>query len=129
MKANKALRRLSKIESLMLDVTQRFSGPVALQRVLHDAIAAVTQAKDTMSKKVSSGMATKANVKHPGPKKAEETKSTPARKLADKRAAVKHSVPAKAANKVVPVPVKKTVNKAAKNPISAPAKAVTEAAG
>jgi hypothetical protein len=92
MKDNKALRRLTKIESLMSDVTQRFSGPAALQRVLHDAVAAVTQAKDAMSKGVSSGTATKAKVEHSEPT-SKVTPRTPKAKRKGSAAAAPTKVP------------------------------------
>jgi hypothetical protein len=143
MKDNKALRRLSKIESLMSDVTQRFSGPVALQRVLHDAMAAVTQAKDAMSKRVSSGTPKNAPVKNPKPT-SKETRE-PRRKLSaagrkaiaaatKRRWALKRQEAAESKNVASKEAggkdkgAAKGATSATKNPIPAPAKAVREAA-
>ena len=56
MKANKALKRLAKIEALMSDVTERYSASAPHTReVLQDAKAAVTRAKEAVSLQASSG--------------------------------------------------------------------------
>ena len=50
MKANKALKRLAKIEMLMSDVTERYSASAPhIREVLQDAKAAVTRAKEAHS--------------------------------------------------------------------------------
>ena len=66
MKANKALRRLSKIEALLSDVTERYSasGP-HIRELLRDAKAAVIRAKKAVQ--ASSGTATNPPVKHSQP--------------------------------------------------------------
>lgn len=49
MKANKALKRLAKIETLISDVTERYSGSASqIQDVLQDAKAAVVRAKEAI---------------------------------------------------------------------------------
>ena len=49
MKANKALKRLAKIEALISDVTERYSASAPHVRdVLQDAKAAVARAKEAM---------------------------------------------------------------------------------
>jgi hypothetical protein len=56
MKANKALKRLAKIEALMSDVTERYSASAPLLgEVLQDAKAAVARAKEAVSLQASSG--------------------------------------------------------------------------
>jgi hypothetical protein len=58
MKANKALKRLAKIEMLMSDVTERYSASAPhIREVLQDAKAAVTRAKEVVSLQASSGTA------------------------------------------------------------------------
>ena len=50
MKANKALKRLAKIEALISNVTQRYSASApAVRKVLRDAKAAVARAKEAVS--------------------------------------------------------------------------------
>jgi hypothetical protein len=58
MKPNKALKRLAKIEALILDVTERYSASTLQTReVLQDAKAAVTRAKEAVSLQASSAAA------------------------------------------------------------------------
>ena len=65
MKANKALKRLAKIEALMSDVTERYSASAPnVQEALQDAKAAVTRAKEAVSLQASSGTATNPPAKH-----------------------------------------------------------------
>ena len=64
MKANKALKRLAKIEALMSDVTERYSSAPHIREVLQDAKAAVTRAKEAVSLQASSGTATNPPAKH-----------------------------------------------------------------
>jgi hypothetical protein len=60
MKANKALKRLAKIETLVSDVTRRVSASAPhLSDVLKDLKAAVARVKDAVSAHVSSGTAKK----------------------------------------------------------------------
>jgi hypothetical protein len=103
MKAAKALRRLTKIESLMADVVEQYSGSSpAVRKALQDAMAAVVVAKEAVSLEVSSGMAmANGPVEHPAPKNAAEVpKSAPPQKAAPKKSAVKTEKKA--------APVKKT---------------------
>lgn len=46
MKPTKALGRLTKLQALMSDVTQRYSANALVREVLKDAQVAVTRAKD-----------------------------------------------------------------------------------
>ena len=80
MKATKAFRRLMKIESLMSDVTQRYSANAVIRKVLQDAKVAVTRAKDAVSsQQASSGTAKSVPVKHP--KSTSKETAEPKRKL------------------------------------------------
>ena len=83
MKANKALKRLAKIEMLMSDVTERYSASAPhIREVLQDAKAAVTRAKEAVSLRTSSGTAKNPAVKHSAPmSKATPEPSKPKRKL------------------------------------------------
>ena len=66
MKANKALRRLAKIEELISDVTERYSTSASqIRNVLQDAKAAVVRAKEAVQ--AASGMAKQFPVKHSQP--------------------------------------------------------------
>src|ERR1700679_2480027 len=58
MKANKALKRLAKIESLISDVTERYSaGAHHIREALHEAKAAVARVKAAVRSQPSSGTA------------------------------------------------------------------------
>ena len=83
MKANKALKRLAKIEALMSDLTERYSARAPLIReLLQVAKAAVTRAKEAVSLRTSSGTARNPAVKHSTPaSKATPEPSKPKRKL------------------------------------------------
>ena len=83
MKANKALKRLAKIEALMSDVTERYSASAPhVRELLQDAKAAVTRAKEAVSLRTSSGTAKNPAVKHSAPmSKATPEPSKPKRKL------------------------------------------------
>lgn len=68
MKANKAVKRLAKIEALMSDVTERYSASAPhIREMLQDAKAAVTRAKAAVSLQASSGTAKNPPVKHSKP--------------------------------------------------------------
>jgi len=55
MKANKALKRLAKIEALISDLMERYSASAPhIREVLQDAKAAVTRAKEAVSLQSSS---------------------------------------------------------------------------
>jgi hypothetical protein len=65
MKANKALKRLAKIEALMSDVTGRYSASAPhIREVLQAAKTAVTRAKEAVRLQASSGAAKNPPVKH-----------------------------------------------------------------
>ena len=83
MKANKALKRLAKIEALMSDVTKRYSASAPHTReVLQDAKAAVTRAKEAVSLQASSGTAKNPPMKRSKPpSNATPELSKPKRKL------------------------------------------------
>jgi hypothetical protein len=83
MKANKALKRLAKIEALMSDVTERYSASAPhVRELLQDAKAAVTRAKEAVSLRTFSGTAKNSAVKHFAPtSKATPEPSKPKRKL------------------------------------------------
>jgi hypothetical protein len=107
MKQKKALKRLAKSESLISDVTERYSASAPDAReVLQDAKASVARAKETVSLQASSGMARKT---------AAARKKTAVEKAAAK--AVAAQTPKKSA------PVKKAVKKK----LSAPVQAAMEA--
>ncbi len=91
MKANKALKRLSKIETLMSDVAERFSASAPhLREALKDLRAAVLSVKEAVKVQASSS---------PAPRKASSKKAARAGKKAVKKAAPK----AKAAKKRTPM--------------------------
>ena len=53
MKATKALKRLTKIESLMTDVAKRFKGSPEIQEALQDTRAALARIKAAVSTQAS----------------------------------------------------------------------------
>jgi hypothetical protein len=82
MKAQKALKRLAKIEELLSDLTVRYApGAPAFQGALQDAKAAVARAKEAATQDASSGKAklpkppSKASTKKTKPKKAKTVKA------------------------------------------------------
>ena len=82
MKANKALKRLVKIEAWVSDVTERYSSAPHIREVLQDAKTAVTRAKDAVSLQASSGTAKNHPAKHSKPSsKAKPEPSKPKRRL------------------------------------------------
>jgi hypothetical protein len=127
MKAKKILKRIAKIEALMLEVTERSSGSAPhIRELLRDAKAAMNRAKKAVSMEVSSGTAKNPPAK--GPKQSSKATPEPAkpkRKLSaagrkaisdatKKRWAAKRAAEAKAAPAVAK---KATVKKvAAKKP-------------
>ena len=93
MKANKALKRLAKIETLMSDVAERFSASAPhLREALKDLKAAMASVKEAV--KVQTSPAPK---KSASKKAARATKKTMAKKAAKKRAPLRK--PAKSAKK------------------------------
>jgi hypothetical protein len=92
MKANKALKRLAKIETLMSDVAERFSASAPhLREALKDLKAAVLSVKEAVKVQTSS----------PAPKKALHKKAARAGKKAPAKKAA--APKAKAAKKRAPV--------------------------
>jgi len=146
MKANKALKRLNKIEALISRLTERVSaGSPHIREMLGDVKAAVIRAKEAVQ--ASSGKVKNPPVKHPQPtSKATPEPSKPKRKLsaagrkaiseatkkrwAAKKAAAKAELPIakKATKKAAPVkaakpPARKVAKKAPakKTAVKAPA--------
>jgi hypothetical protein len=123
MKANKALKRLAKIEALMSDVTERYSSAPHILEVLQDAKAAVIRAKEAVGLQASSGKAKNPTVKHSKPSsKAKPEPSKPKRKLSaagrkaiiaatKKRWALKRAEAAKGAKTAAKKPAKKAAAK------------------
>ena len=104
MKAKKALKRLTKIESLMSAVTQRYSANAPhVRRALKDALDAITRAKQDVSVQASSG--TKAAIEKPG-------QAAKQAAPAQKNAGVKHmSAKARRAKPARKKALKKTASK------------------
>jgi hypothetical protein len=111
MKANKALKRLAKIEALMSDLTERYSASAPhLRKVLQDAKAAVARAKEAVSLEVSSG--TKAATPKAG---RAAKKATPAQKKAPLEKVAANTARAKTAKKNTPI--KRAAKKTAPGPV------------
>jgi hypothetical protein len=138
MKANKALKRLAKIEALMSDVVERYSASAPhVRELLQDAKAAVTRAKEAVSLRSSSGTAKNPAVEHSAPtSKATPESTKPKRTLSaagkaaivaalKKRWAAKRAAAKKAANAQQPPAAKKAAKKA---PVKASRKAATKGA-
>lgn len=88
MKANKALKRLAKIEALLSDVAVRYSpGEPHAQKVLQDANAAVARAREALSLQASSsGTAKNPPAKHSKPPSKAGAKKTSSKKTAAAKA-------------------------------------------
>jgi hypothetical protein len=101
MKANKALKRLTKIETLMADLTARYSPTAPRTReVLQDAKAAVARAKEALSLQAAAKADRGAKKAAPARKKAAVKKPAPKAtiaKSAKKRAPIKKAAKKKAA--------------------------------
>src|ERR1039458_10785194 len=67
MKTKKALKRLSKIEGLISDVTKRYSSAPDIRETLQDAKVAITRAKEAVSLQASSEQAKNLTLKHSKP--------------------------------------------------------------
>ena len=107
MKANKALKRLSKIETLMSVVSERYSaGESHIREMLQDAKAAVARVKEAVSLQASSVKA-----KKPAKPKRKAGQGAPRRRRAHARAAVAKAAPA--TRKVAPARKKAAVKKTA----------------
>ncbi len=93
MKANKALKRLAKIESLMSDVAERFSASAPhLREALKDLKAAVASVKEAVKVQTS-----------PAPKKAAPKKAARAVKKAVAKKAAKKRAPVRRSAKKTPL--------------------------
>ena len=104
MKANKALKRLTKIKALISDVTERYSASTPhLRDVLRYAEEAVTKAKEAVGLHVSSRTKGRAKAAKPA------QKAIPAQK----KTAVKKVVNAPTAKTAKKTPIKKAANKGA----------------
>ena len=126
MKANKALKRLAKIETLMSDLAQRFSASAPhLREALKDLKASVLSVKEAVKVQASALGAKKASSKKAvrARKKAVAKKAAaPKAKAAKKRAPVR-----KAAKKAPPKPmVSAAVHGVAAGPEATPASAHAE---
>ena len=119
MKANKALKRLAKIEALMSNVTERYSASAPqLRKALQDATAAVARAKEAVSLQASSRTKAVAAKADRAAKKAAPVPKTAAVKKAATRAltaktAKKSTSKKKAAKKKAWAPVVQAAAKAA----------------
>jgi hypothetical protein len=67
MKANKALKRLTHVQALLSDVSERYSASTSIKAALRDAKDAVARAKAGVGKDVPSGKAKKPLAKQSGP--------------------------------------------------------------
>ena len=129
MKANKALKRLAKIETLMSDVAERFSASAPhLREALKDLKAAVLSVKEAVKVQTSSAAA-----KKKAPKKAARAGKKAAGKkaaapVAKAKTAKKRAPARKAAKKAQPRPVASAVHAAAatSNPEVMPVSALAE---
>jgi hypothetical protein len=129
MKANKARKRLAKIEALISDVAERYSDAPHIREVLQAARAAVTRAKEVVGLPTSSGKAKNPTVKHSKPAlRAKPEPSKPKRRLSaagrkaiiaatKKRWALKRAEAAKAAKTATRKPATKRAAKAPKQAV------------
>jgi hypothetical protein len=107
MKANKALKRIGKIESLTSDVMRRLAkGAPHVNEVLEDLKAAVVRVKEAVSTQVSSHAAKK--------KAAAARKKAAAKKTVAKASTAKTTKKASRAKAVKKAPKAKTVRKVAR---------------
>ena len=126
MKANKALKRLAKIEALMSDLTERYSaGAPSIRDLLQNAEVAVTQAKEAVGLQASSWTAKNRLAKQSKAiSKAPQELSKPKRRLSaagrkaiiaatKKRWALKRAEAAKSAPAKTAAPKKAAVKKLA----------------
>jgi hypothetical protein len=123
MKANKALKRLAKIETSVSDLAKRFIPSAHIREVLQDAKAAVIRAKEAVLE-----ASTGATKKKTAPPKAGRPakKSPPALKT---RTGKQREIKAAARKAKKRTPAKKAANKAvAKRVLSAPISAMTDIA-
>ena len=105
MKANKALKRLAKIEALVSDVARRFSASAPhVSDVLKDLKAAVARVKEAVDKQVSSGTDKKKATPAPKKKTAKKKVAKASKAKAPKKVArVKRAAKKPAAKRRAPV--------------------------
>lgn len=147
MKASKALKRLTKIEALMSDLTERYSASALhIRALLQDAKAAVARAKEAVALHATSGTAKtlpvnqqKAEVQTTQPKKRtisaagrERMAEAQNKRWAAARKSMEHSIKAvskpaaaKGATTTKLAVTKKTPTSAKKNTATAPKKTAT----
>ena len=112
MKANKALKRLTKIEALMSEVTEKYSVKEPhLRHVLQEAGTAITRAKEAVSLRASSKARVESSTEHSKRKRAKAQTAT-------------KSVPGKAAGRA---PVRKLAGR--EKTATVPVPAIAKAAG
>jgi hypothetical protein len=116
MKANKALKRLNKIEALISKVTERSSASTPhIRELLQDAKAAVIRAKEAVqASSTSSGEAFSANIEsHAGTLKTKRKLSAAGRKAISEATKKRWAAKRAAAKKAAPAVAKKVVKKVA----------------
>ncbi len=125
MKANKALKRLAKIETLMSDVAQRFSASAPhLREALKDLKAAVLSVKEAVKVQASAPAAKAFSKKAVRARKKAVVKQAAAPKV---KAAKKRAPVRKAAKKAAPKPMASAaVHGVAAGPEATPASAHAE---
>jgi len=105
MKANKALKRLTKIEALISDVTARYSsGSEHIGQALQDAMAAIARVKAAIAK--SPAVKATSSIKR-------VTGKSPSAKTAKKSTPISNAVKETGAKKAAPAQKKTAVKKAA----------------
>ena len=131
MKANKALKRLAKIEASVSDLAKRFIPSTHIREVLQDAKAAVIRAKEavlhastgTAKKKAPPKAGRPAKKSPPGSKKStgKRREIKAAARKAKKRAPVKKAAKKAAAKRAPSAPISAMTDIAAQEPIETPA--------
>jgi hypothetical protein len=104
MKANKALKRLSKIEALMAEVAKRYSASAPhIRGMLQNAKAAIAHAKQAVRSQVSSAASKKSAPIKKAAKKTKAKKASASRKKAPVRKAAPKVPAAKTQKKRAPI--------------------------
>jgi hypothetical protein len=117
MKANKALKRLAKIEALISDVAKRYSsGAAHIRKALQDAKAAVAHVKSAVNSQASSGKAKKAAPAKKKPAVKKPAVKAPVAKTAKKRARVKKAAKKAVAKRKAPAAVQTVTEPVAQEP-------------
>ena len=106
MKANKALKRLAKVEALISDVMERYSSRAShIREALRDAKAAIARVTQAMNSQTPSDSAKRAPVKRRKAAGKKAAIKTPTAKTGMKPTPIKKSAKKAAAKKTVPAPV------------------------